>query len=169
MITHSTTRPKITLKVALSPEKMAQLTDLVTVKPKTSSRSMRGKRGQVKRPPCEMGMAVTWLYRTYPKCFKAERTLPLKRSVQNDILGDEKAKFPFSEKILKEVLRHYVYSYPYMKSLLQEDWRYDLSGERIEPLNDKHKTFAQEWLEAREEEKVYKKAMHTQSQALRSN
>ncbi len=155
-------RKKITLKVALSSEKIAQLEEMkkpkLTPIRKPFSRPGSNRFNKHKPPISELGRTVKWLYKTYPDLFFKERSKPLKCGIEKDIfnlLGD---KPEVTKKMLKKALRHYVFSFSYMNAVLAATHRYNLKGKEIEKMTDEHKAFAIEWLKERNEEKAEKEA-----------
>lgn len=159
-----TERKKITLKVNLSAEKLAQIEAMKNppkpvARPASKKSPPKGKKLKKDLPPIsEMGRTVLWLYKTYPNIFFKERSKPLKCNIEKDILAEFEGKLPITKRRLKKALRHYVYSFPYMNGLLSATARYNLQGEFVEDLTDEHKKFAIEWLREREDEKASKAA-----------
>ncbi len=151
-----TERKKITLKTSLSAEKLAELDKMKnpqkSVERKPFVRPER-RPSNHKPPITEVGRTVKWLYKTYPDLFFKERSKPLKRHVEKDIIEAFGDKPPVTKRMLKKALSHYVYSYPYMNGVLAAKGRYDLKGQLVEELTDEHKTFAIDWLREREGEK----------------
>lgn len=161
-----TERKKITLKIGLSPEKIAALEalkkpSLPTPKPAPAFRKPSASAGSFskkslpkdKEPISDVGRAVKWLYKTYPALFFKERSKPLKRQIEKDIFNDHDEALPFSKKLIKSALSHYVYSFPYMTGVLIAQGRHDLTGAQVDTLDDDHKKFAIEWLRQRDQEK----------------
>ena len=156
-----TERKKITLKANLSTEKLAELEEMK----KPARPGYGGGRPSAARPHqppiSELGRTVKWLYKTYPDLFFKDRSKPLKRQIEKDIFVAFGDKPPVTKRLLKKALSHYVYSYPYMNGVLAATGRYDLRGNKVEDLEDEHKTFAIDWLRERETEKAAKDAADT--------
>lgn len=149
-------RKKITLKMPLSQEKAAELEaikqkKLEPIRP-SFPKPRPGKR-PFRKPISELGKTVKWLYKTYPDLFIKERSKPLKCGIEHDIFADMGDNPQATKRMIKKALRHYVFSFSYMRATLTATHRYDLKGNAVEPVTDEHKQFAQDWITEREKEK----------------
>ena len=150
-------RKKITLKGPLSREKAAQLEAIEKQKTESiQARSFLSEKSFGNRLPkkkvSELGKTVKFLYKKYPELFRKERDKPLKCGIEQDLFQDLKES-TIPHKLIKKALRHYVYSFPYMKALAEATKRYDLEGQPVEDLTSEHRDFAKQWIQDREAEK----------------
>lgn len=91
----------------------------------------------------------TWLEENFPKAFNFKEPKPLKLRIQHDLLL---VSSPYSKGQLRKCLGSYVNSKAYLEATVQENWRYDLNGERVEEVTQGQKDYALKQLE-------YKKAL----------
>ncbi len=152
-------RKKITLKGPLSSAKTAQLEEIKKQKTepvrKAFTRPSAGKR-PFRKPISDLGKTVKFLYKKYPKLFIKDRSKPLKCGIEKDIFADLGDKPDATKRMIKKALRHYVFSFPYMKATLDAKKRFDLEGNPVEDVTQEHKDFAKDWLAEREKEKAEK-------------
>lgn len=106
-----------------------------------------------KGPIDDLGSAVKWLYKTYPQLFMKDRSKPLKCGVEKDIIKDMGDHPAVVYGTLKKAIRHYVFSFPYMTTMLTAMNRFDLDGKPVEGITDDHRKFAVDWIKERELEK----------------
>lgn len=88
-----------------------------------------------------------WFESTYPEAFNFNGPKPLKLGIQRDLLL---ASSPCSKNQLRKCLEIYCGSRCYLKSIVQENWRYNLSGEKVEGIAQEHKDHAVKQLAERE-------------------
>ena len=155
-------RKKITLKMPLSREKTAQLEAIAKQKTETirkpfvnpnAKTGLKSKKREPKKPISDLGRTVKFLYKKYPKVFIKDRSKPLKCGIEKDIFADLGDKPDATKRMIKKALRHYVFSFQYMKNMATATHRHDLHGTPVEALTDEHKSFAKEWIIEREKEK----------------
>lgn len=70
-----------------------------------------------------------WLEENFPKAFNFKEPKPLKLGIQNNLLS---LPSPFSKASLRHCLRIYANSKAYLEATIQENWRCDLNGEKVE-------------------------------------
>lgn len=138
-------RQKITLKASISPEKLAQIEHLKRTTSRFEARKRDAQAHQEKKQRVLQGLQ--WLEEQFPKCFNRGAPKPLKRGIEEDLLMNPKTQESITPSTLKNVLKKYVYQRQYQQALLLETWRYDLEGNAVEKIEDKHKEFAQVWLD----------------------
>lgn len=153
-------RKKITLKGPLSSAKAAQIEEIKKQKDtpvrKAFTKPGVGKR-PFRKPISDLGKTVKFLYKKYPKLFIKDRSKPLKCGIEKDIFQDLGDKPEATKRMIKKAIRHYVFSFSYMKATVTSTKRFDLEGNPVEDITDKHKAFAEEWIKERESEKDDKK------------
>ena len=88
--------------------------------------------------------AKTWLESTYPKAFNFEEPKPVKLGIERELLV---ASSPYSKSQLRKCLRAYCTSRGYLKAIVEENWRYNLNGEKVEGIIQEHKDHALKQLE----------------------
>jgi len=88
--------------------------------------------------------AKAWLEENFPKSFNFKKPKPLKLGIQHDLLS---IPSPYSKKLLRKCLGVYVNSKAYLEATIQENWRYDLNGEKIEEITQEQKDHALKQLE----------------------
>jgi hypothetical protein len=88
-----------------------------------------------------------WLESTYPEAFNFNDPKPLKLGIQRDLLL---VSSPCSKNQLRKCLEIYCGSRCYLKSIVQENSRYNLSGEKVEEIAQEHKDHAVKQLAKRE-------------------
>jgi len=92
--------------------------------------------------------AKEWMETTFPKSFNFKSPVPLKINIHKDIRARE-APVSYRQRI--KVLRAYLYSYGYLKAVLEGEWRHDLDGNPVEPISKEQKVYAQEQLSHKKE------------------
>lgn len=95
-----------------------------------------------------------WLEAIYPKAFNFQNPIPLKRGIWHELLAKDS---PFSEAQLHNALKGYVRSDPYLKSIIQQQWRHDLNGEQTEEILEGEREYSKQFLFFRKEKKAAKK------------
>lgn len=85
-----------------------------------------------------------WLEENFPKTFNFKEPKPLKLGVQHDLLS---VPCPFSKGSLRHCLGVYAHSKAYLEAIVQENWRYDLNGEKVEEVTQGEKDHALKLLE----------------------
>lgn len=88
--------------------------------------------------------AKIWLEENFPKSFDFKEPKPLKLGIQHDLLS---ISSPFRKKLLRKCLGVYVNIKAYLKATLQENWRYDINGKKIEEVTQEQKDHALKQLE----------------------
>ncbi|MBL8676329.1 MAG: ProQ/FinO family protein [Alphaproteobacteria bacterium] len=89
-------------------------------------------------------ISLDWLAKTYPQCFNPKNPKPLKKGIIEDIL--KQSLWTDSKTSLRSALTFYVASPAYHRALLQEKFRYDLDGERVEEITEAEKEFSKQRL-----------------------
>ena len=77
-----------------------------------------------------------WLESRFPNAINFKKPIPLKIGIQQDLLA---APSPCSKRQLHRCLGSYCSSRRYLKAILQENWRHDLNGEKVEEISQEHK------------------------------
>jgi len=90
--------------------------------------------------------AKAWLEENFPKSFNFKEPKPLKLGIQHDLLS---IPSPFSKKLLRKCLGVYVNTKAYLEATLQENWRYDLNGVKVEEVTQDQKDHALKQLESK--------------------
>ncbi len=85
-----------------------------------------------------------WLEGTFPKTFNFKGPKPLKLGIRKDLLL---ISSPFSKRCLHHCLGVYTHSKAYLEAIVQENWRYDLNGEKAEEVTQGQKDHALKMLE----------------------
>lgn len=88
--------------------------------------------------------AKAWLEENFPKSFNFKKPIPLKLGIQHDLLS---IPSPFSKNLLRKCIGVYVNTKAYLEATLQENWRYDLNGEKIEGVTQEQKDHALKQIE----------------------
>jgi sRNA-binding protein len=88
--------------------------------------------------------AKVWLEENFPKSFNFKKPKPLKLGIQHDLLS---IPSPYSKKLLRKCLGAYVNTKAYLEATLQDSWRYDLNGKKIEEVTQEQKDYALKQLE----------------------
>ena len=89
-------------------------------------------------------ISLNWLAKTYPRCFNLRNPKPLKKGIIEDIL--KQGLWIDSKTSLRSALTFYVASPSYHRVLLQEKFRYDLDGKRVEEITEAEKEFSKQRL-----------------------
>jgi ProP effector len=158
---------KLTLKAPLSSETQEKLSNLVNskshkpldkepqhptedpstvLKPSSSSKKTRRTHEEasaaqkVDQEKARENFEATkaWLETTFPKAFDFKDPKPLKIGIQKDF----NLETPFSRAQRSKVIRSYVNSPSYLTALVNGQWRYNLNGEPVEEISQKHKDYA---------------------------
>jgi len=87
--------------------------------------------------------AKEWMEATFPKSFNFQSPVPLKHHIHKDIKAQES---PVSYRQRLKVLKAYLYSYGYLKAILEGEWRHDLEGNPVEPISKEQKAYTQDQL-----------------------
>jgi ProP effector len=95
-----------------------------------------------------------WLEATYPKAFDFQNPIPLKKGIRQEIMAKD---FPFSKVQLRNGLNAYARSNPYLKAIIQHQWRHDLNGKQTEEILEEEKKYSKQLLLLRKEKKYAKK------------
>lgn len=100
--------------------------------------------------------ARAWLKLSFPKAFNFKKPQSFKLGIKHDLL-----RIPslFSKRRLCDCLGIYANSRKYLEAPIQENWRYDLSGEQVEQVMQSQKNYVLKRLEYKNTlwEKKYKK------------
>lgn len=89
-------------------------------------------------------ISLEWLAKTYPQCFTLKQPKPLKKGIIEDIL--KQGLWTGSKTSVRSALTFYVASPSYHRVLLQEKFRYDLDGKRVEEITEAEKEFSKQRL-----------------------
>ena len=92
----------------------------------------------------QLQAAEAWLEARFPKTFNFNDPKPLKIGIQLDLFA---MACPFSKGLLRKCLVFYVNSKAYLEATIQENWRYDLNGERVGEVTKDDKEHALQMLE----------------------
>lgn len=95
--------------------------------------------------------AKAWLEGAFPKAFNFKDPKTLKLGIRRDLLLTPS---PFSKRCLHHCLGIYTHSKAYFEAIVQEKWRYDLNGDRIEEVTPEQKDHA---LKQLEDKKAFRK------------
>lgn len=122
--------------------------------PKTPQEDLKPKKRKIPLSPADIEAkkasfkqfqaTKAWLEGTFPKTFNFKGPKPLKLGIQHDLLS---VACPFSKGSLRHCLRVYVHSKAYLDAIVQENWRYDLKGEKAEEVTQEQKDHALKMLE----------------------
>lgn len=85
----------------------------------------------------------------FPKCFNQTEPKPLKLHIEQDLFALESVLALGTKTALRNALKLYTIHPPYLKAVLEQEDRYDLEGNPVEKIEQKHKEYAQEKLEKR--------------------
>ena len=80
----------------------------------------------------------------YPKTFPKDNVLPLKIGIYKEIIQDN--NFSESPELLKKTLIVHTKSFRYLKSALKLKHRYDLNGQKVEPISESDLKFTKDLL-----------------------
>lgn len=93
---------------------------------------------------------LTWLCKTFPKCFNPKRPLPLKRGVEKDIFTYLSQNPQISKTQVKAALAFYTRNLRYQKAICVYKHRFDLTGKIFEKIIEDDKNYASQrvaWIE----------------------
>ena len=96
-----------------------------------------------------------WLESTFPKAFNFKEPKPLKLGIQTELLL---VSSPYSKTQLRRCLGSYCFSRAYLESILHENSRYGLNGEKVEGISQEHKDRATKELAERKKKFQHKQA-----------
>jgi ProP effector len=148
-------------------EKLAKLRGASTPLANKSARRRKGKKrdllpGYLRKEASDLSLAdqeskkkareqfiaaQTWLKNTFPKAFNFKDPKPLKVNIEKDISQTE---CPFSRTLIHKVVSFYVNHTSYLESIVQENGRFDLQGEKAGKVRQAEKNRALRQLEERE-------------------
>lgn len=132
----------LSLKKPLSFEKQVKIRQMMGVKdkiekqPPENQSSLESTLQKKKRN----FISAKWLEKTYPKCFNHKNPKPLKKGIIQDILKE--GLWSESKTSLRTIISFYVGSPLYHQAILEENFRYDLSGEKVEKIRESEKEFS---------------------------
>ena len=92
-----------------------------------------------KKTPKPQPEALAWLMQTYPKVFDSKPPKPLKIGIFEDIIA---LPHKHSSDDIKAALRYYVRSWFYLEKITKENKRYDLEGNAVQDITEKHEKIA---------------------------
>lgn len=99
----------------------------------------------------EYMVVIDWLVVNFPKTFDLKSPKPLKRHIEYDIFEKLPEDGSISRKKVRDSLGYYTKLRQYRDAVLNEAQRYDLNGEAIEVIDESHKTYTQEKIDATKE------------------
>lgn len=144
---------KLTLKSALSPEKLAELNKLKNLKRDTQQKRERDEKHKSLRE------VFKWFYTTFPAAFSRHTPKPLKVGIESEIF----AKLPedneeLSRRKVRLALKIYTRTLAYQKAILESEERIDLDGKAAGAIEPSHKEHALEWIAHKKAQKMGKNA-----------
>ncbi len=138
-----TEKPKLSIRKPLSLNKQSQI--FQGLKPLHEQKQKEKDIKQKKRKVIKE--TIAWLNKQFPACFDLKNLKPLKLNIDKDLYPFlEKSGSPSKAK-LREALTYYTNSLYYLKTIINETYRYDLKGQEVEEITPEHKAFAQEKLD----------------------
>ncbi|OJX10082.1 MAG: hypothetical protein BGO77_03075 [Caedibacter sp. 37-49] len=146
-------RPKLTIKKPLSLEKQSQLSQgLQYLAPnmpkKLSAKEQEHLMKQAQKKKREgIKTALGWLYEKFPACFNIKEIKPLKLHIEKDIYPYLDQEGAPSRIKVRLALKYYTQNINYIKALITDTHRYDLSGHQVEEITQEQKAYAQDKLD----------------------
>jgi sRNA-binding protein len=137
----------LSLKKPLSFEKQSTILQMMGIKNEIKKQSPENQNfleSTPKKKKCGF-VSVKWLERTYPKCFNRKNPKPLKKGIMKDILME--GRWIESKTSLRAIVSFYVGSPLYHQAILEESFRYDLRGEKVEEIRESEKEFSKQRLD----------------------
>ncbi|MEN8237046.1 MAG: ProQ/FinO family protein [Pseudomonadota bacterium] len=93
------------------------------------------------------------LCQRFPECFHASTLKPLKLGIQEDLLAEHFEGMP-SKKAIRRALTFYTWRMRYLKTLIAQEHRYDLNGEKSGEVTPHQKEIALKKLEKMKEKQA---------------
>jgi sRNA-binding protein len=94
-----------------------------------------------------------WLAKRWPAVFSAgPDRKPLALDIHKEILIHRSENPDLSRRALDEALKRHMSSHGYLYGMLKHSHRYDLSGEKLEPISPLHRKWAAEVLRKKQKE-----------------
>ena len=107
------------------------------------------KRQQAQKHGAMIKAVQQWLSQQWPALFDLQNPKPLKINIAHDIYPALEP--PLSKTQVRSALKAYTQRTAYLQALIQQDWRYDLQGQPIEPIEQAHKDYAGQQLELKQQ------------------
>lgn len=85
------------------------------------------------------------LQNAYPKAFPKDKPLPLKKGVFAEIADNDSLKE--TRTLLRQCIRMYTTSFPYLKAVIKLKKRYDLEGKETSIVNDQELEYTQQMID----------------------
>lgn len=143
----------LSLKKPLSLAQEVKIRQLMGVTREEKQRQQQKEVANPSQPPSrknQLHEARHWLMTSYPDCFKPKSPKPLKIGILKDIFLQE--TWPYSKKLLRQVLAFYTGSPDYQHALLTERYRISLIGEVSDAVTNEHKANAAERLKIKKKQ-----------------
>jgi sRNA-binding protein len=96
------------------------------------------------------------LEQLFPKCFSQTEPKPLKVHIEQDLFALESVLALGTKTALRNALKLYTIHTNYLKAVIEQEDRYDLEGNPVEKVEQKHKEYAKEQLDKRLKDKKNK-------------
>lgn len=137
----------LSLKKPLSFEKQSKIHQMMGIKTEINNQSPENQNFLESAPKKKKRTFISpkWLEKTYPKCFNRKNPKPLKKGIMEDILKE--GLWAESKTSLRALISFYVGSSLYHRAILEESFRYDLKGKKVEEIKESEKEFSKNRLD----------------------